>query len=111
MNLFGSKVPTVNVKELKEKQDNNEDFFLLDVRNPDEYDKANIGGVLIPMTQITEKADELPKDKPIIVHCHHGGRSHKVCEFLINQGFDKVANLEGGIDAWSLEIDNNIPRY
>lgn len=111
MNLFKEGVATVNVQDLKKKQDNNDDFFLLDVRNPDEFEKANIGGKLIPMTQITEKADEIPRDKEIIVHCHHGGRSHKVCEFLMNQGFENVYNLEGGIDAWSLAIDPKVPRY
>lgn len=111
MDLFKNPVPSITVADLKNKIDGNEDFFLLDVRNPEEFETANIDGKLIPMTQITEKADSIPRDKEIVVHCHHGGRSAKVTEFLLNQGFEKVFNLEGGIDAWSLQIDPNVPRY
>ena len=64
------------------------------------------------MREIPARISELgPKDTPIVVHCHHGGRSQRVMQFLRQQGFDQAQNMAGGIDAWSLEIDSSIPRY
>jgi rhodanese-related sulfurtransferase len=86
--------------------------FLLDVREPHEASHCAIeGSVLIPLGQLQERFDELPRDKAIVVQCHHGGRSARAVQFLIAQGFTNIRNLSGGIDAWSIHIDTTIPRY
>ncbi len=95
-------------------QNSGDDFLLLDVREPSEYETAKIeGSVLIPMGEILDRLDELQshQDRLIVVHCHHGGRSMRVTEALRNRGFAKVQNMAGGIDQWSLEIDAAVPRY
>ena len=84
---------------------------LVDVREPAEFQIANLGGKLIPLSELPDRLNELSKDSEIVVHCHHGGRSAMAVEFLRAQGFSKVWNLAGGIDAWSHEIDAAIPRY
>ena len=63
------------------------------------------------MRQIPEHVGALPKDKHLLIHCHHGGRSLRVTQFLRANGYDRVSNVAGGIDAWSLEIDPTVPRY
>lgn len=89
-----------------------QDYFLLDVREQSEWDLSQLSGaVLIPMGEITSRVNELPKDKHIIVHCHHGIRSDAVCQYLRGVGFARVTNLGGGIDAWSREVDSAVPRY
>lgn len=89
-----------------------EDVVLLDVREPHELALASIDGVLhIPMAQVPARLAELDRDKPIVVMCRTGGRSRKVAEYLAANGFEQVFNLQGGIDAWSQEIDPRIPRY
>ena len=91
---------------------NKKDFFLLDVREPYEYEIAKIkGSVLIPHEQVSNKLDVLPKDKTIVVMCHHGGRSKKIVDYLIDNGFNKVYNLKGGIDKYSMEVDRSLDRY
>lgn len=85
---------------------------LIDVREPDEYETARIlGAQLIPMRQIPENIGSLPKDKHLLIHCHHGGRSLKVTQYLRSQGFNAVTNVAGGIHAWSQRIDSSIPTY
>lgn len=87
---------------------------LIDVRNPDEYETARIAGSrLIPLPEFAAAVDGLEglRDRPIIVHCHHGGRSARVVTYLREHGFPKARNLAGGIDAWSQAIDPNVPRY
>lgn len=89
-------------------------FVLLDVREQDEYEFASIkGSTLIPMSEIQNRVGEIEAmgEKHIVVHCHHGGRSLHVTEFLRARGVDKVQNMAGGIDAWSTEIDDSVPRY
>ena len=89
-----------------------EDVFLLDVREPYEYEIARIeGAVLIPLKQIPSQIDSLPKDKKIVVLCHHGMRSRSAMNFLLENGFSTVYNLEGGIDRYALEVDSDIDRY
>lgn len=103
-----------DVQTVAQMQRSGADFVLLDVREQDEYDFAKINGsVLIPMSQIQERIGELEphKDSHIVVHCHHGGRSMNVTRFLVTNGYTRVQNLAGGIDAWSQEIDNTVPRY
>jgi rhodanese-related sulfurtransferase len=85
---------------------------LLDVREPDELAAASIDGSLdIPMRQVPARLDDLPKDRPIAVMCHHGGRSERVVAFLRAQGFENAVNVSGGIDAYALTVDASIPRY
>lgn len=101
-------------KELKEKLDKGEDFVLLDVRNDDELRKASIKGCMhVPLDKLDDKLDELEplKGKEIVVICHHGMRSQMAQEYLTAQGFKRARNLAGGIDAYSVEADPNIPRY
>ncbi len=91
-----------------------ESFLLLDCREPDEHAIARIAGaVLIPMRTIPERlADVEPhRDRPIVVHCHHGVRSLRVARFLRERGFARAQSMVGGIEAWSLEIDPATPRY
>lgn len=84
---------------------------LLDVRTPAEWNICSIDGSLqIQMQTIPARFDELPRDQPIAVLCHHGGRSAQVTAFLRAQGFD-AHNVEGGIHRWSLEIDPSLARY
>jgi adenylyltransferase/sulfurtransferase len=98
--------------ELKRKMDAREPFELIDVREAFEYEIARIDGAkLIPLGEIAERADELPRERPIVVHCHSGQRSAQAVRLLQQRGFDKVYNLEGGIDAWSDQIDSSVPKY
>jgi len=99
--------------ELKSLLDSGKDPLLVDVRENDELQKARVENVLhIPMAQIPDRlADLYPKDQPIVVLCHHGSRSERVVEFLREAGFSDVANLAGGIDAWSRQVDSKVPTY
>lgn len=84
---------------------------LLDVREASELQRASVAGALhIPMRQVPARAAELPKDKPILVLCHHGGRSQAVADWLAPHGYD-VQNVAGGIDAWADEVDPSVPKY
>ena len=86
--------------------------FLLDVREPGEFAVCQLPGAkLIPMNTVPERLAEIPRDVPVLVHCHHGGRSMKVTQFLRAKGYAQVANVQGGIDAWSLKIDPKVRRY
>jgi rhodanese-related sulfurtransferase len=89
-----------------------DELLLLDVREPSELRLAALDGVThIPMNAIPQRAAELPKDKEIVVLCHHGVRSMQVALYLERLGFDKLYNLRGGIDAWSRDVDPTIPIY
>src|SRR3989440_7718177 len=105
-------VPTISVKEVKAKMDNGEAFTLIDVREPFEYDIAHIAASrLIPLGELETRIDELPRTGPLVLQCHSGGRSEHAARLLRDAGFANAVNLEGGIDAWSVEIDPAIPRY
>ena len=85
--------------------------FLLDVRQPEEYETARIeGAVLIPLAELPGRLSELPKDRPLVVMCHHGMRSAHAVHHLREAGFD-AHNLSGGIDSWSRDIDPAVPTY
>jgi rhodanese-related sulfurtransferase len=85
---------------------------LLDVREHDELEAAAVADALhIPMREIPGRIEELDRKLPLVVMCHSGGRSRRVTEFLLSNGFLNVFNLRGGIDAWSTEIDPQVPRY
>lgn len=84
----------------------------LDVREDSELEICRIEGALhIPMGEIPERAESLPKDSPLIVFCHHGMRSANVQQYLEAKGFKNLMNMAGGIHAWSLEVDPDIPTY
>jgi molybdopterin/thiamine biosynthesis adenylyltransferase/rhodanese-related sulfurtransferase len=105
-------IPEMSPHELKRRMDAREPFELIDVREPFEYEIARIDGAkLIPLGEIGERLSELQRERPIIVHCHSGKRSAQAVELLQQHGFTKVYNLEGGIDAWSDQIDPNVPKY
>ena len=105
-------IPEMSPHELKRRMDAGEPFQLIDVREPFEYEIARIDGAkLIPLGEITEQLDELEREQPIVVHCHSGKRSAQAVRMLQQRGFTKAYNLEGGIDAWSDQIDPNVPKY
>jgi rhodanese-related sulfurtransferase len=86
--------------------------LLLDVREPWEYEKARIAGAtLIPMREVPARVGEIDEAKDVVAICHHGGRSMQVAMFLEKQGFKRVHNLVGGIDAWSRSVDPAVPLY
>ncbi|MGB6687908.1 MAG: molybdopterin-synthase adenylyltransferase MoeB [Terracidiphilus sp.] len=104
-------IPQLTVKELKRRLDAGEDVFILDVREPYEYQIANIGGKLIPQNDVPQRLAEIDRDREIVVQCRSGGRSQKIAEFLKQAGYPKVVNLAGGILAWSDEIDPSVRKY
>ncbi len=104
-------IDVLSVQQLREQ---GEKFLLLDVRNPEEHATANIDGAkLLPMGELQARLGELDphKETRVVVHCHHGGRSLRVAQFLQQQGFTQVQNMTGGIDAWSQQVDSAVPRY
>jgi len=101
----------ITVEQLKTRLDRGDDIFLLDVREPHEYEIVNIGAYLIPLSTLPKRIDELDSSKEIVVHCKVGGRSAKAADFLRKNGFKSVKNLIGGIDAWAERIDQSLPRY
>jgi adenylyltransferase/sulfurtransferase len=105
-------IPEMSPHELRRWTEAGETFDLIDVREPFEYEIARIdGSKLIPLGEITERLDELERERPIVVHCHSGMRSAQAVRLLQQRGFTKVYNLEGGIDAWSDQIDPDVPKY
>ena len=104
-------IPQLTVKQLKARRDAGEDIFLLDVREPYEYQIAQIGGTLIPQNDVPNRLGEIPRDREIIVHCRSGARSQKIAEFLKQSGYKDVANVAGGILAWADEIDPSVQKY
>ena len=104
-------VPEITVEELKEKLDNGEGISVLDVREPHEYEVANIGARLLPLGELPERLAELDKDAPLAIHCKTGGRSAKAVRLLQDAGFQNAFNVKGGITAWSEEIDPSVPKY
>lgn len=104
-------IPQMTVQELKRRLDAGEDVQLIDVREPYEHQIAQIGGKLIPMNEVPKRLGEIDREREVVVHCKMGGRSQQVAEFLQRAGYAKVANLTGGIQAWSEQIDQNVPKY
>jgi len=104
----------IDCRSVKQKLDAKDDMLLVDCRERDEYETASIPrSVLLPMSEIADRLHELEshRDRPIVVHCHHGGRSLRVTHWLRQQGFTLTQNMAGGIDQWSQEIDPSVPRY
>ena len=104
-------VPEITVQELKQKMDNGEDVNVLDVREPHEYEVANIGVRLIPLGELPQRLAELDQSENFAIHCKTGGRSAKAVKLLQDAGFQNVYNVKGGITAWSEEIDPSVPKY
>jgi adenylyltransferase/sulfurtransferase len=106
-----SGVPETTVEELKRRLDAGEKVFVLDVREPHEYQICNINGHLIPLGDLPKRMNELDSSREIVVHCKSGVRSAKAVAQLQQAGFRKVANLKGGILAWADKIDPKVPKY
>ena len=104
-------IPQMTVQELKQRLDAGEDLFVLDVREPYEYQIANIGGTLIPMNQVPQRLGEIDRNREIVVQCRSGGRSQRIAEFLAQSGYPNVKNLAGGILAWADQIDPKVQKY
>jgi molybdopterin/thiamine biosynthesis adenylyltransferase/rhodanese-related sulfurtransferase len=99
------------VEELKRRLDAGDDIFVLDVREPHEYQICNLGGYLIPLGDLAKRVSELDPNREIVAHCKMGGRSAKAVALLRQNGFTKVRNLSGGILAWADKIDKTMPKY
>jgi adenylyltransferase/sulfurtransferase len=104
-------IKVISVRQLKEKFDAGEDFFLLDVRDPHEVDISSIGGTLIPKNVVRQRLNEIPRDVPLVIYCRTGNRSGEVTRWLEDEGYDDVVNLAGGINAWATKIDTSLPTY
>jgi adenylyltransferase/sulfurtransferase len=107
----GNDIPSISVEELKKKLDAKADVFILDVREPHEYQICNLKGYLIPVGDLPKRVNELDSSREIVAHCKMGGRSAKAVNFLRRTGFTKVYNLTGGILAWADRIDPKMPKY
>ena len=102
----------ISVRRLEEMRKSGEEHTLLDIREEEELAISSIdGAVHIPMNTLPENLDQLTKDHPIVVMCYVGGRSSQVCAWLNSNGFENAVNLEGGISAWSADIDPSVPSY
>ena len=102
----------ITVQELKELLDKHEDFQLVDVREDFEYEVSNLGGTLIPLGGILIEADQIAKDKPVVVMCRSGRRSAAaIMQLEQHFGFNNLSNLQGGILAWAEEIDPGLQVY
>lgn len=105
-------IPQISPIELKQWLDERMQFVLLDVRTDEEVDLCALPGhTHIPMNLIPMRYNELPDDVPIVVYCHHGIRSLHTAMYLAEAGFEQLYNLQGGIDAWSVLVDPEMPRY
>jgi len=101
----------MQVEELKRRLDAGDDIFVLDVREPHEYQICNIGGHLIPLNDLPSRVHELDSSREIVAHCKMGGRSAKAVDFRRQAGFSKVQNLAGGINAWAERVGPKMPKY
>jgi rhodanese-related sulfurtransferase len=103
----------ITPEEVKTKLDQGEEFTLLDVREPWEFETAHVDGAkLLPMGDVPSRAhQELDPEDHIVVVCHHGVRSMNVTAWLRQQGFEKAQSMRGGIDAWSRRVDGSVPTY
>jgi sulfur-carrier protein adenylyltransferase/sulfurtransferase len=104
-------VPEMTPRELKARLDRGDDLFILDVREPHEFQICNLNGKLIPLGDLPRRVNELDSSREIVAHCRSGKRSAEAAEFLKKSGFRKIWNLKGGILAWSDEVDSSVPKY
>jgi sulfur-carrier protein adenylyltransferase/sulfurtransferase len=104
-------VPEITPKDLKARLDKGDDLYILDVREPHEYQICNLNGHLIPLGELPRRVHELDSSQEIVAHCRSGKRSAEAVDFLRKAGFRKILNLKGGILAWSDEVDPSVPKY
>jgi sulfur-carrier protein adenylyltransferase/sulfurtransferase len=104
-------IPEITPRELKSRLDRGDDLFILDVREPHEYQICNLNGHLIPLGELPRRVSELDSSREIVAHCRSGKRSADAVEFLRRAGFRKIWNLKGGILAWSDDVDPKVPKY
>ncbi len=104
-------IPEITATELKARQDRGEKVFLLDVREPHEYQICNLNGKLIPLGELARRVNELDSSVEMVVHCRSGKRSADAIHFLQTAGFKKLWNLKGGVLAWADEVDPRMPKY
>ena len=104
-------VPEITARELKARLDKGDDIYVLDVREPHEYQICHINGHLIPLGELPQRVHELDSSREIVAHCKSGKRSAQAVEFLQAAGFRKISSLKGGILAWSDEVDPSVPKY
>ena len=104
-------VPEITPKELKARLDRGDDLYILDVREPHEYQICHLNGHLIPLGDLPRRVNELDSSREIVAHCRSGKRSADAIDFLRKAGFKKLWNLKGGILAWSDEVDPKVPKY
>lgn len=110
-NVPGASVQQMSVQDLKRRLDAGDARELFDVRTPEERAKASIPGTRLMTPEEAERIASLPRDTVLIFHCHYGGRSQAAAEHFAGMGFTQVYNVVGGIDAWSQQIDAEVPRY
>jgi len=114
-NTDSTNVPIeVDVQTVSQWKENTDGWVLIDCREEREFEIASIdGAMLLPMSQWQEVSSKLEtlRDKHLVVHCHHGGRSMRVADWLRSNGFPTAQSMAGGIDVWSQTIDDSIPRY
>ncbi len=105
-------IKNLTPSEVDELLKSDKNILLIDVREPWEYETAKIeNSQLMPLSKFAEESMNLNPDDNIIIYCHHGVRSLRACSFLVNNGYKNVINLDGGINAWSREVDPSVPRY
>jgi len=104
-------IPEITPRDLKARLDKGDDLYILDVREPHEYDICNLNGHLIPLGELPRRVHELDSSREIVAHCRSGKRSADAVEFLQKAGFKKIWNLKGGILAWSDDVDPSVPKY
>ena len=104
-------VPEITPKELKARIDRGDNLYILDVREPHEYQICNLNGHLIPLGELPRRVHELDSSLEIVAHCRSGKRSAEAVDYLRKSGFKKLLNLKGGILAWSDEVDSSVPKY
>jgi monothiol glutaredoxin len=110
-NAPAGQVRQAEVQEIKRQLEAGELAEFFDVRTPEERAKASIPGTRLMTQEEAARIGGLSKDTPLAFHCHHGGRSQAAAEHFAGLGFSNVSNVVGGIDAWSLEVDTEVPRY
>jgi rhodanese-related sulfurtransferase len=105
-------IPEIEPQELKRRQDGGEQITVLDVREPWEIAIASLPGTVnIPLNELPQRLAELDPKSELIVMCKAGSRSRRAAAYLQTRGFDRVANLTGGIDAWARDIQPDLPSY
>ena len=107
-----SMVTNLTPVEIRDALATRSDVLLVDVREPAEHATARIdGALLIPLRTVPQSLEQLPRDKEIILHCHHGMRSEMAGNFLVAQGYPRVSHMVGGIDRWSDDVDSAVAKY